>query len=199
MIAFKVRHNYQPLTVAGDEDMSVLTTHVTAVFGDGLPRGCNLDLHVGGLLKKDRDSDGEHVKWTSDRRLGVGDFISIEIVETEEVSPIVERRPSEPSPGILDGEDVITLLQQEFILLLIASQRGGIEKDAEDQHAAFRAGKLLQLGLLVSAGDRLLASDLGRRFLNENKSRMEIVHRYRIPSDGDISRPTNEEPPPKRG
>ena len=178
MIAFKVRLNYQPLTVAGAEEMSVLSAHVTGSFSAGRPDLSTLDLHVGGLLRGRGEEESEHVRWIPNRKLAVGDFITIEIVEASEVSPVVERSPRERSASIPDGENVIVLFQQEFLLLLQASHSDGLDPDPDDRNLAFRTNKLLQLGLLVPEGDCLIASELGRRFLDNNQSRHEFVHRY---------------------
>lgn len=178
MIAFKVRLNYHPLTVAGADEMSVLTASITGCFSASGPRGSDFHLHVGGLSRDRGDGEGEHVRWTGDRQLGVGDFVSIEIVETDEASPVLERDRRETSPSIVDGEDVIILLQQEFLLLLEATHDDGLDPNTEDGNLAFRTSKLFQLGLLKPDGDRLIASELGHRFLNNNQPRREFVHRF---------------------
>ena len=181
MIAFKVRLNYQLLAVAGAEDMSVLSAIMTASFNDGFPDGCHCRLHVGGLSRGDASGPAEHLEWAPHRNLAVGDFVSIEIVETDEASPIVERRPAERSPTIEDGEDVITLLSQEYLLLLHASQAEGIDLDGQEHIAVARARRLIELGLLVQRGENAVASDLGLEFLKHNKTEREFVHRHRVP------------------
>lgn len=180
MIAFKVRLNYQPLTVAGAEEMSVLTAIITGTFSDGRPDLSTFHLHVGGLVRGGREEDGEHVRWIPHRKLGVGDFVSVEIVETSEASPIAERHPREPSASVPDGENVIILLQEEFLLLLEATHSEGLDPDSDDRNVAFRTRKLIQLGLLVPDGERLIASELGRRFMDKKQSRREFVHRYSV-------------------
>lgn len=68
MIAFKVRLNDQPL--AGAEDLSALSAHITAAIHGGPPEYLSCWLQVGGLSRDDADRQGEHRTWVTRRRPG---------------------------------------------------------------------------------------------------------------------------------
>lgn len=183
MIAFKVRLNYQLLTVAGAEDMGVLSAILSGSFSASFPEGHHCTLHVGGLSRDKSSERGEFRDWVGHRRLTVGDFVSIEIVEAAEASPVVERRPAKRSPSIVEYEDVITLLTGEYLLLLHASKEEGVDLSKEDRSAASQAARLIELGLLAQRGGKVFASELGFKFLNNNETEREFVHRYRVPKE----------------
>jgi hypothetical protein len=87
MKAFVVSVNGQPFLTAGVGDKGVLSSHITWSGGThGLPDGERLYLHVGGLDSR----SGEHVRW-SVPDIGVGDEITIKIIETDQVTPEDER------------------------------------------------------------------------------------------------------------
>lgn len=177
MIAFKVRLNYQQLAIAGATDMSVMSTHVTAL---GLGRGAHVDLHVGGLTQSREGEEGDHVDWVRSRRLNVGDFVSIEIVDTDEFSPVVQRRPSQREEPVAEGDDVILLSRGEMFLLLGAKSPKGLDQIAAEEENAYYVSKLTKLGLLAASEGRLTATDLGREVLDNSSSRMELVFRSRV-------------------
>lgn len=85
MIAFRVLHNGKEVCVAGMGEHGILSTNVTWVR---IPCGSppvaeeDLSLHIGGLHTPTK----EHRFWDAPE-LTVGDSITIEIVETEEITP----------------------------------------------------------------------------------------------------------------
>jgi hypothetical protein len=90
MIALKVTHNGQPVCVAGVGDLGVITAIVTWVHSldspcepDGQPGELlDLDLNVGCL----HTPSGEHRQWDVPK-ISVGDNISVQVVETDDISP----------------------------------------------------------------------------------------------------------------
>jgi len=85
--AFVVTVNGRRLCTAGIGLDGVLTTIVNWV-GSGTQRdsGGHFGFHVGGLDSR----TGEHVNWTTPQ-LKVGDRVTVEIVEVEEVDPEARR------------------------------------------------------------------------------------------------------------
>jgi hypothetical protein len=76
MIGFEVSLNGRRLCVAGANDASVLTAILSFVS-----KRNELELEIGGLA-------GEaHLKWPSPGRLGVGDEVTVRIVETDRPDP----------------------------------------------------------------------------------------------------------------
>ena len=93
MKAFVVSLNGQPFVTAGVGDDGVVATGLTWVGGSP-PHSAEgmLHLHVGGVDRR----TGEHVNW-SVPAIGVGDEITIKIIETDQASPVDSR--SRPDLG----------------------------------------------------------------------------------------------------
>jgi len=93
MIAFEVKLNGKRVCVAGAEDLSVLTTIVSAVGVLGkktLPVRPDADAvdiacSVGGLTRRADPKTDVHVRWKSRARLNVGDTIQVTVLETTKV------------------------------------------------------------------------------------------------------------------
>jgi len=92
MIALKTTLNGQQLSIAGAEDLCVLNSIVNAVGKLGelsTPRGNpdeapDLFLSVGGLTGR-ADAGDEHLRWTENQALSVGDEILITVVDVTDV------------------------------------------------------------------------------------------------------------------
>ena len=83
MKAFVISLNGQPFVTAGVGDDRVLVTGISWVGGSPpRPAEGRLHFHVGGIDGR----TGEHVRW-SVPEIGVGDEITIKIIETNQVSP----------------------------------------------------------------------------------------------------------------
>lgn len=91
MRAFEVFVNGKRLSVAGVNDLSVLTVIIDYVGRDRDPS----HLRVGGLLNPEQ----EYVDWV-DRNLAVGDEVRIKIVEVETVDAPTKRRPRDPKKEV---------------------------------------------------------------------------------------------------
>ena len=89
MIALAVYLNRKRLTIAGAEDLCVLSAGITAVGDLGAAtapvhpkRSVDLHLSVGGLTRRAEKMPDEHLRWVNLRRLKVGDRISVKIIRT---------------------------------------------------------------------------------------------------------------------
>jgi hypothetical protein len=93
--AFVVTVNGQRLCTAGIGSDGVLTAIINWV-GGGPQRdeAGDFGFHVGGLDSR----TGEHVDWTTPQ-LKVGDLVTVEIVEAEEVDPETRRHIPDLSGG----------------------------------------------------------------------------------------------------
>jgi hypothetical protein len=89
MIGLAVYLNRKRLTMAGAEDLCVLSAGITAVGDLGAStapvhpkRSVDLHLSVGGLTRRAEKKPDEHLLWVNLRRLKVGDRISVKIIRT---------------------------------------------------------------------------------------------------------------------
>jgi hypothetical protein len=98
MIALKVAHNGEPVCVAGIGDLGVISSHVTWVHSldyrtetEGEPsERVELSLHVGGL----HTPMEEHRTWDTPS-IKVGDAVTVEIIETDNITPHSDARTNE--------------------------------------------------------------------------------------------------------
>ncbi len=91
MIGLAVYLNGKRLTVAGAEDLGVLDAIVnavgqlgnsTALIGKRITQ--DLWLSVGGLTRRTKGAQDEHVRWIRMKRLRVGDKVTVQVVRTEQ-------------------------------------------------------------------------------------------------------------------
>jgi hypothetical protein len=98
MIALRVTLNGRLICTAGAEDLAVLNTIVTAAGNLGVltkrqrDEPPDLYLSIGGLTGRIESSD-EHLRWTEQQPLSVGDRIEVEILDTENVDAPTQARP----------------------------------------------------------------------------------------------------------
>jgi hypothetical protein len=86
MRAFEVHLNGKKLCLAGIGDDGVLDVSANWVASK---RGSDLFLHVGGLISPTK----EHVSWVRQRRLDLGDKITVRVVEKKAVDePTIKYR-----------------------------------------------------------------------------------------------------------
>jgi flagellar basal body L-ring protein FlgH len=90
MIALQVKLNGKRVCTAGAEDLSVLSTTVTAVGPLGTqtlparPREeAEIHYSVRGLTGRQNQATDEHLLWQPLTHLKVGDVITIKVLETE--------------------------------------------------------------------------------------------------------------------
>jgi len=98
MLAFRIEVDGEPFVMAGVEDWSTLSFAVVAgrrIAG----RDDADDLHValGGMAGAGRDAPLDHVRW---RRIEptLGSRISLEIVETDQADPPIDRFGADAEP-----------------------------------------------------------------------------------------------------
>jgi hypothetical protein len=99
MITYEVHLNGQILTVAGAEDLCVLSLTLAAVGELGPERavpgdrldGVAMDLHVGGLRAPREDDDHVVAHWVEESPIKVGDEIVIRVKEAQTAHPSARR------------------------------------------------------------------------------------------------------------
>jgi hypothetical protein len=102
-IVLRVVVNGEPYVLAGEESMSVLSAHVTAVGRLGPkaegPRRGGPDIHVsvGGLTDRGDRRKDEHLRWGKRLSLKPGDTVSIEVLESEDLHAPTSRSPADTS------------------------------------------------------------------------------------------------------
>lgn len=101
MIGLAVYLNRKRLTIAGAEDLCVLSAGIIAVGDLGAStapvhpkRSVDLHLSVGGLTRRSEKMPDEHLRWVNLRRLKVGDRISVKIVRTAKPDKYASATPA---------------------------------------------------------------------------------------------------------
>jgi hypothetical protein len=100
MIAFNIEVNGKSLGSAGTDDLSVLTTIVSAVGklgreSQGAPgpeRSHQVELTVGGLTARAVPGENEHLDWIKET-LKPGDVVTVRIVEAASADPPKTAQP----------------------------------------------------------------------------------------------------------
>ena len=89
MYALKVQINSENHIIAGTDDLGVLTATVNCIgaLGDNsrqVRQNENPDLFVtvGGLTSKKAEVPDEHLRWLEQRPLKIGDFVSVQIIDS---------------------------------------------------------------------------------------------------------------------
>jgi hypothetical protein len=90
MYALKVQVNSEKPIVAGASDLGVLNAIINCAgkLGDAArevreSEDADLFLSVGGLTSRHHDVPDEHLRWTTNQTLHVGDVIRVEVIETD--------------------------------------------------------------------------------------------------------------------
>jgi hypothetical protein len=84
MIAFRININGESIVTAGQDDWSVLSTHVDALRDKENLEKFDLSFSVGGLSLENEENFCQHFRWAS-QNLKVGDIVSVEIIESDTV------------------------------------------------------------------------------------------------------------------
>lgn len=102
MLALRVQINEGEAVTGGAEDLAVLTASVSFAgrLGPKTDRGrqsreLHGHCHLGGLTSRGELGSDEHLDWISLQEVKVGDRIVIEVIETDDPSPVIDRRPHE--------------------------------------------------------------------------------------------------------
>jgi hypothetical protein len=107
MIALEIYINGEHLSLAGRDDLCVLTFFLdaggacgSATYMEGLPlTGCDVSCAVNGASSTPSSVEDEALEWVPSRRLIVGDTVIVKITETDDpTAPIIHRdvQPSDP-------------------------------------------------------------------------------------------------------
>jgi hypothetical protein len=107
MIAFEVTLNGKRVCVAGTDDLSVLSTIISASGKLGSktvpPRATDTTRHIeysiGGLTSRPDAKKDVHLTWKSLAPLKVGDLIEVKVVETTKVDRAVSRAKARKIPA----------------------------------------------------------------------------------------------------
>jgi hypothetical protein len=81
MLALQIEVDGDPPLIAGVEDWSVLSAHVSALRGEA-GRENELDLAVGGLTGRNEEGIAHHFRWPR-VALRIGSTVKVTIVEVE--------------------------------------------------------------------------------------------------------------------
>lgn len=107
-IVLEVWVNGERKALAGEQSLSVLGAHVSAVGKLGseslgtkrrIEGDADLDVYVGGLTRRGRGRMDEHLRWGPRLKLKPGDEVTIRVLQSEVFDPPTERYPSERVPG----------------------------------------------------------------------------------------------------
>jgi hypothetical protein len=110
MKAFSVLVNGQKVATIGIGDSGVLSAIVNWVPNRPPEIGGEFSLSLGGLAHR-VGASGEHLRWQAPS-LGVGDEVTIRLVEVEQVDPPAHREESSPaSPELLAQAGIAELLE----------------------------------------------------------------------------------------
>ena len=154
MIALDISLNGERLSIAGREDLCVLTFFLDAggacgpdTHMEGLPLdGCDISFAVNGASSKPGAPEDETLEWVPSRRLAIGDCISVRILETESVHPPVPHSP-------VDDSDLDTLSPTHALAF-------EVRKNGERKIVAGRSD-LMMLSAVISAVGTLGSASLG--------------------------------------
>ena len=102
MYAFKVSINGQKPVVGGAPDLGVLSAILTATGKLG-PSSVphredatqDFTFRLGGLTSRGKGETDEHLVWLQADELKPGDVVTVEIIETEDVDPIISGEEAE--------------------------------------------------------------------------------------------------------
>lgn len=97
MIAVEVSLNGEQLTVAGSDELAVLSTIVNASgklgskshgtkFEDA---DYDLSMRVGGLTSRDEGQEDEHPLWVERTQLSIGDVVTVRLVEVSDADAAI--------------------------------------------------------------------------------------------------------------
>ncbi len=102
MIAIEVSLNNEVITVAGSEELGVLSAVVNAIgrLGSKSQGTRNndteyqLSLRVGGLTSREDGVEDEHPVWIDRDEVSVGDVVTIKLIEVSDADPAVSASPA---------------------------------------------------------------------------------------------------------
>lgn len=99
MIALLIEIDGERYVLAGVEDWSLISAHLTAMRGVGgdseaKNKEDEIEISVGGLTRPDASKQRFHFRWPR-RELGVGSSVKITVVDADKCDPPVKRYRSD--------------------------------------------------------------------------------------------------------
>ena len=103
-LVLEVHVNGERFVLAGENSMSVLSAHVTAIGklgpeSDGVKRRTtgevDIDMRVGGLTSRGGRKKDEHLQWGPRLSLKPGDMVTIKVLESETFDLPSDRSPAD--------------------------------------------------------------------------------------------------------
>lgn len=101
MLAFQIFINGRKVSVAGAEDLGVLSAIVSAIGKLGKNasnrkknrKDFNVWLTVGGLACRKKKSQDEYLQWVKQKKIKIGDRIEIRVCKTNKAEPFIANNP----------------------------------------------------------------------------------------------------------
>ena len=123
MIALLVEIDGERYVLAGVEDWSLISAHLTAmrgVEGDSEARNKEdeIEVSIGGLTRADGSNHRYHFRWPR-RDLRVGSKVTISVVDSEACDPPIKRYRSdkEVQESPFTDEEMVEMRRQDYLRL----------------------------------------------------------------------------------
>ena len=131
MIALLVEIDGKKHVVAGVEDWSLISAHLTAMCGVAGDREApnaedEIDISIGGLTRPDSSGQRFHFRWPR-RELKVGSTVKITVIDTQACDPPVKRYRSdkEVQESPFTEEELREMRRQDYLKLKKEFERDG--------------------------------------------------------------------------
>ena len=131
VIALLVEIDGEKYVLAGVEDWSLISAHLTAmrgVAGDSEAKNAEdeIDLAIGGLTKADAAKQRLHFRWPR-RQLKVGSTVKITVVDSEEADAPVKRYRSDKDvqESPFTDDEMREMRRQDYLKLKQEFERNG--------------------------------------------------------------------------
>lgn len=119
MLAFDIRIDEERICVAGVDDWSLLSAHLTARRGDLGDEIESLELHMGGMTQPDVAGISHHVRWGRLTRLAVGTTVTIRVIDADAIDPPTRRHrcDNEVQESGFTEEEIEQMQREEWMRL----------------------------------------------------------------------------------
>ncbi len=149
MLAFEVFVNGRKITLAGADDLGVLSTIVNAVGKLGQkssgtetrPKGYNLRLSVGGLTGRKNNVPNDYLRWAEMEKLKIGDEILVRVCRVNLADPPSRTCPAEPKRSERAERDEFKWVKSRYLELRKKYEAPRVDKSFEGTHRKRRASK----------------------------------------------------------
>lgn len=131
MLAFDIRIGEKRACLAGVEDWSLISAHVTAQRGDNpnVEMVESLELYIGGMTQPDAAGISHHVRWGRLTQLHVGTTITIQVIDTDTPDMPIRRYRSDhevQESGFTD-EEIEEMQREDWLRLKAKFEPDGSE------------------------------------------------------------------------